>query len=104
MTRRNHKRFSDRKQRYNNNEQTLIKKLDIRRLEYFQYDAREVFNSTEMESKVWNPLLASIVTKASRLSIKDTNEYIEKLREEGVISNSVAKDLIYLLEKYKRWR
>ena len=104
MTRRNQKKYSTRNQKFNDNEQRLIKKLDLRKLNYFRYDAKEVFCSSNMDERTWNPLCASIVTKASRLGIKDANEYINNLEEEKVITNKIAKELIQLLDKYKRWR
>ena len=102
MTRRNQKRFSTRS--HNNNEKQLIKMLDIKKLIYFQYDVKEIFNSTEMDQKIWNPMLASIVTKASRLSINEANEYIHDLKKEELLDKETANALLRLLDKYKRWR
>jgi len=105
MTRRNQKRFSQNQRNQNNyHEKPLIKMLDLRKLNYFRYDAKEIFNSTNLDQKVWNPLLVSIVTKASRLSIKEAKDYIDRIAEEGVINQDTTKELIHLLEKYKRWR
>jgi hypothetical protein len=104
MTPRNNKRFSGESSRRPNNEQRLVKKLDLRRTNYFKYDATEVFNSTEIEQKIWNPYLASIVTKASRISIKDAKDYIFKLEDEGLLAKPIASELAQLLDKYKRWR
>ena len=104
MTRRDQKKRSAKAQKHNDNEQRLVKKLDIRKLNYFRYDVKEVFNSTDIEPKVWNPLLASISTKASRISIKEAKEYIYKLEKENVFSKDITRELVYLLDKYKRWR
>lgn len=104
MTRRNQKKFSTRTKRYDDNDQKLVKKLDLRKLNYFKYDAKEVFNSTDMEQKVWNPLFASIVTKASRIGINDAKDYIRKLEKEEILSKDTAGALMHLLDKYKRWR
>ena len=104
MTRRNQKNFSQGNHKKHYSEQRLVKKLDLRRLSYFRYDVKEIFNSTNIEDKVWNPLSASIVTKASRLSIKDAKEYILKLEMEETLSKETANELIHLLDKYKRFR
>ncbi len=104
MTRRNQKRFSPRTQRTNNTEQRLAKMLDVRRLSYFRYDATEILNSSGIEEKVWTPILASIVTKASRLGIKDANEYIQKLEKDEILDIEITQSLIRLLDRYKRWR
>jgi hypothetical protein len=102
MTRRNQRRFSQKK--LNNNEKHLVKMLDMRKLSYFRYDVKEIFNSTEIEQKVWNPMLASIVTKASRLSIEEANVYIHELEDEGILGKETAKAISQLLDRYKRWR
>ena len=102
MTQRNQKRFSS--PNHNNNEKQLVKMLDIRKLSHFRYDVKEIFKSTELDQKVWNPMLASIITKASRLSIKDANEYINELDDNGLLDKETVKALLKLLEKYKRWR
>lgn len=104
MTRRNYRKFKPESSRHSASDNRLVKKLDLRRTNYFRYDATEVFNSTEIEQKIWNPLLASIVTKASRISIKEAKEYIYKLEDEGLLNKNTATDLSQLLDKYKRWR
>ena len=104
MTRRNQKKHQNRERRFRNDEQRLVKKLDLRKLNYFRYDVKEIFNSTDIEPKTWNPLLASISTKASRLSIKEAKEYIIQLEKDEVLANEIAQNLINLLDKYKRWR
>lgn len=104
MTRRNQKSYSQRNQSYKENKQQLEKMLDLRKINVFRYDAREIFSTSGLDEKVWNPLLASIVTKASRLSIKDANEYIHKLEKEEVLTKETSKALIRLLDRYKRWR
>jgi hypothetical protein len=104
MTRRNQKRFSKRNQNFKENDQSLNKMLDLGKLNYFRYDAKEIFNYFKIDQKIWEPLLASIVTKASRLGIKDAKEYIMKLEEDDVLTKDIGRDLTRLLDKYKKWR
>jgi len=104
MTRRNPKSKSERNQNYKENKQPLEKMLDLRKVNAFRFDAREILNSTGLEEKVWNSLLASIITKASRLSIKDANDYIQKLENEEVLTKDTSKALKRLLDRYKRCR
>lgn len=76
----------------------------MRKLGYFRYDVKEIFNSTGIDQKVWNPMLASIVTKASRLSIEEANVYLHELEDEGLLGKETVKALSQLLDRYKRWR
>jgi len=78
--------------------------LDLGRVVLFEYDAREVFKYSEIDERISKPLLASIVSKAGRQSIRVAVEYIESKEKEGIISKSDAKRLIGLLSKYKKWR
>ena len=104
MTRRNQRLLPQRQNRHNDGDRHLMKKLDLRKVNYFKYDAQEIFDSIEFDEKVWNSLIASLVTKASRVGIKEAKEYIYKMEDEDVLSQNVAKELMYLLDKYKRWR
>jgi hypothetical protein len=104
MTRRNQKRVSKHKPNYKDNDQKLNKMLDIRKLTYFRYDAKELFNSSELDPKVWEPVLASLVTKSSRQGIMEAKEYLMKLEEEEVLPEDMVRSLNRLLDKYKKWR
>jgi hypothetical protein len=104
MTRRNQRQFPQRQNRHNNGERHLMKKLDLRKVNYFKYDAQEIFDTTKLDEKLWNSLIASIVAKASRVGIKEAKEYIRKMEDEDVLPNEIGKELNYLLDKYKRWR
>ena len=78
--------------------------LDIRRLNYFRYDAKEILEASGVDQKIWVPLLASIVAKAGRSSIKDAQEYLHQMEGEEVLPRKTAEALSRLLDKYKRLR
>lgn len=104
MRRSNQRRFPQRTQSNKNSKSPLVSMLDIRRLNYFRYDAKEILETSGVDQKVWAPLLASIVAKAGRSSIKDAQEYLHQMDEEKVLPKKTAEDLIRLLDKYKRFR
>lgn len=113
MTRRNQKnqsgqgkqnKFSKRNQYKRSPDRNLNKMLDLGRLTIFKYEAKAIFNSLGMDDKVWAPMLASIVTKASRQGIKEAKEYIIKQNEEEILSEETAKALSNLLDRFKKWR
>ena len=78
--------------------------LDMRRVNHFRYDAKQMFMDSTVEQNVWTPLLSSIVAKASRTGIKDAWEYVNMKEDEGVLPEDVAESLRRLLERYKKWR
>ena len=107
MTRRNQRnqrKGSKRNQNFKENDRQLNKMLDLGKLPIFRYEARSIFRSSSVDEKVWAPMLASIVTKASRLGIKEAKEYIIKQNEEEILPEETIKALSRLLDRFKKWR
>ncbi len=104
MTRRDKRRFQKGNRNFKEKEQRLNKMLDIGKLEYFRYDTKEIFNYSNIDPKTWEPLLASLITKASRLGIQEAKAYLSKLESEQIITPEISTALIRLLDKYKKWR
>ena len=65
---RGRRRFQDRR-RNKGGATPLEAMLDMRRLDYFLYDVKELFVEMGVEENVYNPLLSSLVAKASRSAI-----------------------------------
>ncbi len=78
--------------------------LDNKKINYFRYDVKAILNSSGIEEEVMNPLLASIVTKANRISIDEAGKYIRQQEKKEILSKETTKVLFHLLDKYKRWR
>ena len=78
--------------------------LDIKRIEWFRVDAKDILEPSGMEEKVWTPLLNTIIAKAGRTSIADARDYIKEKVDEKVLPPEVAEQLGRLLERYKKWR
>jgi len=92
------------KTQFHKGDNRFIVMLDISRVEYFQYDAKEVMQASNVEPKVWEPMLSSIIAKASRNSINEALDYIDQKVEEEVLPEKVAAELDRLLRKYRRNR
>ena len=78
--------------------------LDLSRIDHFRYLAREMFEDSEIDPKVWNPLLASLIAKASTAGINDARDYVRAREDEGILSSDLARNLMRLLDRNKRWR
>lgn len=78
--------------------------LDMSRIDHFRYFIREMFESSDMDPRVWNPLMASLIAKASTGGIPDAREYVKQQEEEGIITEKMAQNLNRLLDRNKRWR
>jgi hypothetical protein len=78
--------------------------LDLGRLDYFLYDAKQIFFEMGVEENVWSPLLSSIVAKASRKSIQDAGDFIKQKVKDGDLPADAEKPLLRLLNKYTKMR
>ena len=86
------------------NVQPLVIMLNDRRLNPFKYDVREVLASSKIEQEQANPLLATLVAVASRSSIREAKEFLDKKKEEEIIDEDVHKAICKLLDRYSKRR
>jgi len=82
----------------------MVSMLDLSRIDHFRYFAREMFEDSDIDPRVWNPLLASLIAKASTAGIPDARQYVKEREEEGILTERMANNLYRLLDRNKRWR
>ena len=78
--------------------------LDIHRVVYFKYDLNEILEIAKLDPRVKDPLMATIIAKASRSSINDALDLIEAKQKEGVIDEKTGERIVALLRRYTRSR
>ncbi len=78
--------------------------LNLHRLGPFKYDLREILNASPMDKSMIPTIVANIIAKASRVSVRETKEYIRSIEAEGVIDKIAADDTCTLLDRYSKWR
>ncbi|HOL08193.1 MAG TPA: hypothetical protein PKX44_07950 [Methanomassiliicoccaceae archaeon] len=78
--------------------------LNIHRVGSFKYDLREILNASPMDKSTIPTVVANIVAKASRVSIRETKDYIRDIEKQGVIDKIAADDSCALLDRYSKWR
>jgi hypothetical protein len=78
--------------------------LNLHRLGSFKYDLREILNASPMDKSLIPSIVANIIAKASRVSIRETKEYIREIEQQGVIDQIAADDTCTLLDRYSKWR
>lgn len=78
--------------------------LDMRRLEHFRYDAKNLLERSGVEDRVWTPLLATVIAKASNTNINEAKDYIRAKFDEGVLPEDTARGLSRLLDRFRRMR
>ena len=78
--------------------------LNLRHRIAFKYDLELILRHSDVEEKYINTIVANIIAKASQNSIKEAKRFIFESEEKGIISPSVGKQIVVLLNKNTRYR
>jgi len=78
--------------------------LNIRKLNGFRYDLKEILHNLKMEEKHIPNFMATVVTKASRDSINAAKDYVCEKCDEGIISKDIERYTLDLLDRYTKYR
>ena len=104
----NNRRPSDRKnyrRRYDEKPQhqpKKVKKLDMRKSEEFNYILSKII--TDLPDSIRGSLAGGIYATASRQGIVEAKNFVSKKQEEGIITEKVQKQIIFLLNDYSTYR
>ena len=82
--------------------QKKMKKLNMYKKDEFRYLLNKKLN--DLPESVRGSVSGGIYSIASRTGIEETKVYIMKKKEEGVIDEKLAKELINLLYRYSTYR
>ncbi len=97
-TRKNYKRQKKK------NKQPKEPMLNMRKVNFFRYDARQIVAGSQMDEALGPSFIAQVIAKASRNGIKDAKTYIRDFQERGECSKSVSDNFCNLLDRYTRYR
>ena len=78
--------------------------LSMHKIQPFKYDMNEILNETSMDPAKASAFLATVVAKASRISLKDAKEYIAEVVEAGDLTKDEQTRFNNLLQKYSKYR
>jgi len=78
--------------------------LDMSRMNQFTYYAEQIITETGTKDGTWNTIIASIIAKASRISIRAAQEFIHEKVVAGTLPQKAEAPLGQLLERYSKWR
>ena len=78
--------------------------LSMHKIQPFKYDMNEILNETSMDPAKASAFLATVVAKASRISLKDAKEYIAEVVEAGDLTKDEQTKFNNLLQKYSKYR
>ncbi|MCE5296573.1 MAG: hypothetical protein LLG16_05660 [Euryarchaeota archaeon] len=78
--------------------------LNLRRVNEFKFDMRELLNAKEMDPATKQTLIASIIAKASRQSIIEAKNYVKAEQSGGNLTKDVTDNICYLLDRYTKYQ
>ena len=78
--------------------------LNLGKLDYFNYDLKEMINSSDMDENQRQSFMATLTARARQRSIKEAKDYIIEVEERGDISRDLADRVRRLLDRYSKYR
>ena len=88
----------------NINNSKKAKMLNMNALPYFKYDLKNLLEKAKMDDNVKNSFVATLWSKASRMSIPEAKDFVKDKCEEGIFDSDMEAKLLRLLDKYSKWR
>jgi hypothetical protein len=86
------------------NRQPKAPMLNMRRVNDFRYDVRQIVAKSQMDESVGPSFIAQVIAKASRVGIKDAKVYVREFEERGECSKIVSDNICNLLDRYTKYR
>jgi hypothetical protein len=78
--------------------------LNLGRLTVFRYGMREIMSNYEVEESAARSLIASVMAKASRISIASAKEFMMEQERMGICPSAATDEVYDLLEKHSTYR
>ncbi len=78
--------------------------LNLNRVTTFRYDIREIMSHHEVDEAVASTLIASVIAKASRISIVSAISYVREQEKAEAIKTEVSAEICDLLDRWARYR
>ena len=78
--------------------------LNTHKINPFKYDMNEALAATSMDDAKASAFLASVIAKASRVSVKDAKEFIRGYVETGDLTKEESDRMCKLLDRYSKFR
>jgi hypothetical protein len=78
--------------------------LNLRSLDVFRNILREILADSEMNEDFRNALIANIITKGSRTSLKEAKDYVRSLAKQGTLTDKTSDEICKLLDRNKKYR
>lgn len=94
----------DEPRRYNPREREFTRMLNLHKLTPFRFDIREIMTHYKVDPTIASSVVASVIAKGSRISIKAAKEYVGEHEDAGAVPHDAAEEIYELLDRYSTSR
>lgn len=78
--------------------------LNVGRLNSVKYGLREIMAHYEVDESIAHTMIASVIAKASRISIISAIDYVKEQEKAGQVSHDVAEEICIVLDQHSKLR
>lgn len=78
--------------------------LNTHRVAPFKYDMKEILAETSMDPDMASSFLATVIAKASRISIRDAKDYVRTFVDAGNLTKADYDKFARLMDRYSKYR
>ena len=82
----------------------VTRMLNIHHVGVFKYHLKEIMRDSEMKDDLKPTFVANVLSKASRNSVNDAEDYVDALLKEGMLEGPVSEQIHRLLDQYSTRR
>lgn len=79
-------------------------RLNLRHLDSFKYYLRQILEDSSMDEDFTNAFIANLITKGSRVSLKEAKDYVRSLAKEGIFKEETSDAICHLLDRNRKYR
>ena len=97
-------RRSNEPRRPNPRENERTRMLSLNNSTVFRYGMREIMSNYKVDENAAKSLIASVIAKASRISIDSAKRFMEEQEALGVCSKEATDEVFSLLERFSTFR
>jgi len=78
--------------------------LNLGRLSTFRYDFKDILRRHRLEGPAASSLMATVIAKASRISIGSAKAYVREQELAGVCPKAASDEMCNLLDRFSKAR
>jgi hypothetical protein len=78
--------------------------LNLRNIISFKFLLRETLEGSSMNEDFTNAFVANVITKGSRVSLKEAKNYVKSLTKEGILEERTSDEILQLLDRNRKYR